>query len=135
MENFRSRLVRRPADPTMVHELLHKGQLQKAIRKARPLGVMLKQEEIDAAARAMFRNGRAGELLSCIESLPISLPYDVPTLLRRAFEVGDYHAFLKQAHRLRVKAGFEREIDEAIRMIQQKMPGEAAAWRRKFCDQ
>jgi hypothetical protein len=124
--------VSRIPEPGLVQELLKKGQLQKAVRRARALGIPLRQDEIDAAAEAMFHDGRAGELLSCVGTLEIRLPYDVPVLLRRALETKDYHAFLKQAHRLRVKAGFEEEIELAIEATQRRAPEEAAGWRRKF---
>jgi hypothetical protein len=74
----------------------------------------LPQAEIDAAPDAMVRNRRAGELLSRIRVLEVRLPFDVATLLRKAFEAKDYHTFLKQAHRLRVRARFEKEIELAI---------------------
>ena len=132
MKDFRPRLVARLPGPGLIQELLRQGKLQKAIRKARALGMTLPQTEIDAAARVMVRNHRAGELLSYIGVLEIKLPYDVATLLRKAFEAKDYHTFLKQAHRLHVKAGFETEIDLAIRAIELRTKTEAAAWLRKF---
>ena len=51
----------------------------------------LPQAEIDAAPDAMVRNRRAGELLSCIRVLEVRLPFDVATLLRKAFEAKDSH--------------------------------------------
>jgi len=92
----------------------------------------LLQAEIDVAPDAMVRNRRTGELLSCIRVLEVRLPFDVATLLRKAFEAKDYHTFLKQAHRLRVRAGFEKEIELAIQAIERRTPPEATAWRRKF---
>jgi len=55
----------------------------------------LLQAEIDVAPDAMVRNRRTGELLSCIRVLEVRLPFDVATLLRKAFEAKDYHTFLK----------------------------------------
>ncbi|MCL4852923.1 MAG: hypothetical protein KJZ78_16310 [Bryobacteraceae bacterium] len=80
----------------------------------------------------MFRSGRAGELLSLVGSPSLQLPFDTPTLLRRAFAARDYHTFLKQAHRLGLGEGFEKEIGQAIAAIEARAPREAAAWRRKL---
>ncbi len=112
--------------------LLEQGQLTKALRKAKAAGLPLSQERIAAAATKMLRSGRAGELLSLVGSPGITLPFDAPTMLRRAFEGRDYHGFLKQAHRLGMIQGLERDIGQAIAAIEAHAPREAAAWRRKF---
>jgi hypothetical protein len=83
----------------------------------------------------MFRSRRAGELLSLVGTTRLKLPFDTPTLLRRAFEAHDYHTFLKQANRLKLSEGFEREIAQAIEAIEARAPGEAVAWRQKFSPQ
>ena len=106
--------------------------MAKALRKARAAGVIIPQEEIDATAKAMFRAGRAGELLALIGSVDVRLPYDTTTLLVRAFDSGDHHTFLKQAHRLGVSEELAPRIQEAIVVIERRAPKEATAWRRKF---
>ena len=132
MKDFRQRVVQRPPERSELTDLLSQGQLAKALRKARAAGFVILQEEIDDTAKAMFRAGRAGELLSIIGTVEAKLPYDTTALLIRAFEAGDHHAFLKQAHRLRATAGLENRIQEAITAIERRAPDEASAWRRKF---
>ena len=132
MKDFRNRLVERGPDPEEVRQLLNKGQLTKALRKARAAGIVIRQEDIDAAAQAMFRAGQAGELLAMIGKVGVKLPYDITALLIRAFEVGDHHTFLKQAHRLGAGSGLKIQIEQAIMAIGRRAPNEASAWRRKF---
>lgn len=132
MEDFRHRVVRRRPDRSDVGRLLRQGQLAKALRSARAAGVVIGQDEIDATAKAMFRAGRAGELLALIGTVDVRLPYDSVVLLRRAFEAGDHHTFLKQAHRLHSSTGLEVEIEQAITAIARRAPKEASAWRGKF---
>jgi hypothetical protein len=132
VQDFRARLVKHPPDSTVIPELLAQGQLSKAIRKARALGATIPQEEIDRTATIMLQKHRATELLSLIGNQEVRLPYDAPTLLRAAFKARDYHGFLKQAHRLHVKAGLEKEIQEAIDAVAQGAPLEGASWQRKF---
>lgn len=132
MKDFRSRVTR--VSPTLadVEALLKEGQLTKALRRARAAGLTVPQLQVDAAATKMLRSGRAGELLSLVGSPGLHLPFDTPTLLRRAFEARDYHTFLKQTHRLGVSEGFEKEIGQAIAAIEARAPREAAAWRQKL---
>ena len=132
MKDFRERVVPRLPDRSDVTDLLRKGHLPKALRRARAAGFVIPQGDLDAAAKAMFRAGRAGELLAMIGTVNIKLPYDTTDLLIRAFEVGDHHTFLKQAHRIGVVAGLEIRIEEAITTIERRAPKEAAAWRQKF---
>ena len=132
MMDFRQRVVQRPPERSEVIDLLRQGRLAKALRKARAAGFVILQEEIDATAKAMFSAGRAGELLAMIGTLDVKLPYATTALLIRALEAGDYHTFLKQAHRLRVTVGLESQIQGAITAIERDAPNEASAWRRKF---
>lgn len=134
MEDFRSRLTPRQQDPNRLNDLLQQGKLAAALRMAKALGIAQSelQSKIQHAAREMFYGRRVGELLSCLGELEVPLPYDVPMLLNRLFDYGDYHSFLKQAYRLRVKAGSEGNIAAAIEAIAKRAPIEAAAWRRKF---
>jgi hypothetical protein len=80
----------------------------------------------------VFRAGRAGELLATIGAVDVKLPYDTAALFARVFVAGDYHTFLKQAHRIGATAGNEGRIEEAIAAIERHAPKEARAWRRKF---
>jgi hypothetical protein len=132
VKDFRSRVTH--VSPTLaeVEALLKDGQLTKALRRARAAGLRVPQEQVVAAATVMLRSGRAGELLSLVGTPGLQFPFDTPTLLRRAFAAGDYHTFLKQAHRLGVSEGFEEEIGQAIAAIEARAPREAAAWRQKF---
>jgi len=132
MKDFRQRVVQRRPDRSEVTDLLRQGQLAKALRRARAAGFVILQEDVDATAKAMFRAGRAGELLAMIGTVDVKLPYDTTALLIRAFEVGDHHTFLKQAHRLGAAAALEIRIEEAITAIERRAPKEASAWRRKF---
>lgn len=132
MKDFRQRVVQRIPNQAEVKDLLRKGHLRKAIRKARVAGIDIPQKEIDSAAIAMFRKGQAGGLLSMIGKVDLTLPYDVKSLLVRSFELRDYHTFLKQVHRLG-KAGHHRmRIKYAINAIDRTAPREAGDWRRKF---
>ena len=133
MQDFRSRLVKRTSDAGSIQELLDQGQLSKALRTAKSIGVTVQQEQIDRAAAQMVRQHRATELLSLVGgSDEVQLPYDTLSLLRAAFQARDYHGFLKQAHRLRIKSGLETEIEEAIGSIRRRAPNEADSWLRKF---
>ena len=67
-----------------------------------------------------------------VGSAGIRLPFEKRELLIRSFESRNYHTFLKQAHRLRVREGIETHIEEAIAAIYQRRPEEAASWRKKF---
>lgn len=132
MKDFRRQVVQRPPEYSEVIALLRQGALAKAVRKARAGGFVIPQEEIDATAVGMFHAGSAGALLAMIGTMNVKLPYDTTALLIRAFEAGDHHAFLKQAHRLRMASGLESQIQEAIIAIERRAPYEASAWRRKF---
>ena len=133
MRDFRPQLVQRRPTQLEITEILRKGQLKTAIRKARVSGFVIPQEEIDATAKAMFRSGRAGELLATIGKLDIEIPYDTNTLLIRAFDDGDYHNFLKHVHRLGMAPQHRKRIKQAIARIKQNAPLEANSWYRKLC--
>ena len=132
MKDFRQQVVQHRPDESEVTDLLRKGRLRKAFRKARAAGFVIPQEDIDATAIAMFRSGRAGELLALVGKEDVKLPYDITSLLIRAFEAKDYHTFLKQVYRLDQKAKHEVRIKEAIMVIEKSAPWEASAWRHKL---
>ncbi len=132
MEDFRKIIVRRRPNQADVKELLRSGQLRKAIRKARVAGIDIPQREIDSTAKAMFHKGQAGELLSMIDKIDVTLPYDVRSLLIRSFEKRDYHTFLKQVYRLGEVARHRTRIKDAINAVERAAPREANDWRRKF---
>ena len=132
MKDFRQRVVQRRPDQSEVTDILRKGHLGKAHRRARAAGSVILQEDIDATAIAMFRAGRAGELLAMIGKVDLKLPYDINTLLIRTFEARDYHTFLKQVHRLGMTAEHGIRIKKAITVVERSAPMEASAWRRKL---
>ena len=132
MKDFRERVVQRPPNQADVENLLRKGLLIKAIRKARLAGIDIPQREINSTAKAMFHKGQAGALLSMIDKMDVTLPYDVKSLLIRSFEVRDYHTFLKQVFRLGKAADHRLRIKYAINAIERTAPREANDWRRKF---
>jgi hypothetical protein len=132
MKDFRQQVVLRTPDRSEISDLLRQGKLEKALRKAHAAGLVIQQDEIDATAKAMFGKKCAGALLAMIGKVDVKLPFHVNELLIRAFEVEDYHTFLKQAHRLRVTVGMESQIQSAITAIERRSPIEANAWRRKF---
>ena len=132
MRDFRQRVRQRRPDREQVMETLRKGQLAKALRVARAAGTVIRQQDINATASAMFRGGRAGELLTIIGKMDVTIPYDVRTLLIRTFQTRDYHTFLKQVHRLGVASDHEDRIDEAIAVVAQRAPSEAVSWRIKL---
>ncbi len=141
MKDFRSQL-RPPAPPTHqtaadVARLLDAGQLSKALRMARRLGVAEAELRplILAAAQSMYHHRRAAELLSVIGVFPVDLGYSVDDLLRRVYETRDYHGFLKQTHRLGAGAAFGAEIETAMQDLARRgRAEEAEAWRRKFAE-
>jgi hypothetical protein len=132
MKDFRPEVVHRAPSRKDVEDLLKKGLIAKAIRKAKKASIAITQEQIDAASKFMYLHGRAGELLSLIGSVDVRLPYDPLTLLVRAFDSHDYHTFLKQAHRLGITEGLTDRICTAIADIETRAPREAESWRLKF---
>ena len=134
MKDFRSRIVERAPTRLEVENLLEKGDLAKALRTAKRAKIKVTQDEIDAAAKKAYSGGRSGALLAMVDvaKYDIRLPFEKRELLVRSFESRDYHTFLKQAHRLRVREGIETHIEEAIAAIYQRRPEEAASWRKKF---
>lgn len=134
MKDFRQQVktMQRSPSESEIKELLRKGHLKKAIRKARVAGYVIPQENIDTIATAMFRAGRAGELLGMIGKVNVKLPYDATSLLICAFEARDYHNFLKHVHRLGITAQHGERIKEAIKSIEQNAPSEANVWYRKL---
>ncbi len=132
MRDFRERVIPRQPDNSEIIEALRKGQLEKALRKARAAGTVVCQAEIDGAAKAMLRMGRAGALLAMVGKVDVCLPFDIETLLCRTYEAKDYHTFLKQVHRLGLAEEQQRRVQAAIEAVQRKAPREAMAWRRKF---
>ena len=132
MTDFRQRVRQCRPDRSDVMDMLRKGQLAKALRKARAAGIEIRQQDIDTAITAMFHAGRAGELLAIAGKMDVTLPYDVCTLLIRTFEARDYHTFLKQVHRFGVASEHEDRIDEAISVVAQRAPSEASGWRIKL---
>ena len=132
MIDFRQRVRQRRPDRSEIMDTLSKGQLAKALRKAKSAGVEIGQQEIDVTVSAMFRAGRTGELLAIIGKMDVSLPYDECTLFIRTFEARDYHTFLKQVHRLGVASEHRARIEEAISVVAERAPSEAADWRTKL---
>jgi hypothetical protein len=132
MKDFRAQVVQKSPTLADVEVLLKEGQLAKGLRKARAAGLRVPQHEIDSAAVKIFRSGRAGELLALIGAPGLHLPFDAPTLLKRALDGHDHHTFLKQVHRLGLGNAFAQEIEHSIVAINARAPQEAAAWRRKF---
>ena len=134
MKDFRSRIVERAPTRSEVEHLLQKGDLAKALRKAKKARIKITQNEIDTAAKKAYSAGRAGELLAMVgvDKYEVRFPFEKRELLILAFESRDYHTFLKQAHRLRVREGIETYIEAAILAIDKRRPEEAASWRKKF---
>ncbi len=132
MKDFRQRIVQRRPDQSEIEDLLRKGVLGKALRKARAAGVIIPQENIDATAMEMFRANRAGELVAMVGKVDVDLPFSTTQLLLRVFDAEDYHTFLKQAHRLGVGTKHETRVKEAIAVVERTAPLEAHTWRRKF---
>jgi hypothetical protein len=132
MKDFRLKVVQRDPGLADILELLSKGQLKKALRKARAAGVSVSQTEIDAAANRMYSRGGVSELLALIGEEGVVLPYNIRTLVDRALEIGDYHGLLKQAKRLELLVHYESQVRKAIEAIESCVPREAEAWRRKL---
>lgn len=123
-----------PQDPrtAIIERHLDRGRIAKALKQARSAGIVLKRDQIDSAARALFDSGSVGELLSLVGRIDVKLPFDTTTLLTRAFDKEDYHTFLKQVLRLGLEAEFTSEIRDAICMIRKRNEKEAGEWSQKF---
>lgn len=135
MEDLGKRLEPYVPNRSDVDDLFRRGELIKAIRVAKRVG--LPEHEIRSkvlsAARDMYFGCLAGVLLSAVVTLQIDVGYDAPTLLRRVYACHDYHGFLKHAERCKVGSDFAEEVERAIHMtFERGRVDEAAAWRRKF---
>lgn len=132
MKDFRTILVKREVTDSDLAELLTAGLLAKAFRLAKASKRTISEDDIANAARDLFRKGRTGELLSLIGTMEVVLPFSAQELLLRAYELRDYHTFVKQAVRLGCVAGLETQLSAALAFIGERAPIEAAAWRRKL---
>ena len=132
MKDFRQYVVQHRHDQSDIMDLLRRGQLAKALRIARSIGFEIPQQDIDIVAKAMFHSGRAGELLALIGKVDVKLPFDINSLLIRAFKAKDYHSFLKQIHRLGMASYHKVRIRSAIVGIEKTAPLEANAWCKKL---
>jgi hypothetical protein len=115
--------------------VFRKGELIKAGKLCTRLGFALSefQESIEAGARKLYHAHQAGVVLSFMHETGASVGVNTLTLLKAMYELNDYHGFLKQAHRFKLRTGIEAEIDFAIqRLIDKKQVADAEGWHRKF---
>lgn len=138
-KDFRPKLQQKDSTPSATREEIarrfRKGELLKAAKLCARLGFPLSafQASIEVGARKLYHAHQAGLVLSFMHDTGVSVGVETLPLLKAMFEVKDYHGFLKQAHRFKVFAGIEREIDDAIeKLIDKKQVTDAEAWRRKF---
>lgn len=138
-KDFRSKLQREDYAPSATREEIErrfrKGELLKTAKLCARLGFPLSdfQVSIDAGARKLYHGHQAGLVLSFMFDTGMSVGIEALTLLNAMFELNDYHGFLKQAYRVKIVTGIEREIETAIeKLIEKKQVTDAEAWRRKF---
>jgi hypothetical protein len=118
-----------------IDRLFRKGELIRARKLCARLGFPLSdfQSSIEAGARKQYNAHQAGLVLTFMHDTGMAVGIDALTLLKAMFALNDYHGFLKQAHRFKIVAGIEAEIDAAIqRLIEKKQVADAEGWRRKL---
>jgi hypothetical protein len=124
-----------PPSREEISRLFQKGDFHSAAQQCRKAGNELGefQDDIEAGARRLLLSHRPGELLSFIYLHHIHVQYEVPVLLKAAFDIGDYHGFLKNAHRFGIYSGLAQQINLAIEHLRSKgQSADAEAWARKF---
>lgn len=116
-----------------VDQLLRKGALVKAARACRRHGVRPDAlPAINEAVEAALRRGQAQLVLSAFYEAGAFGSHTVEELLSLLSNSKMPAAFLQNAYRFGVRAGFEREIDAAIQWHRSRGFKDADAWEQKF---
>lgn len=126
-----------PPDRETISLLFQQGDFHSAPQACKKSGYQITefQKDIEIGARKMLMSHRTGELLSFIYKHEIKVQYETPMLLKAVFETGDYHGFLKNAHRFKIYKGLETEIEKSITfLINKGQKADAEGWQRKFGD-
>ncbi|HNQ94574.1 MAG TPA: hypothetical protein PKK96_14750 [Anaerolineales bacterium] len=93
------------------------------------------QNDIEIGAQKAIMSRRVGELLGFLYKNDMKIQYEIPVLLKKVFEAGDYHGFLKNVHRFKIHKGLEIEIDKSIsHLLNKGQNADADGWRRKIED-
>ena len=124
-----------PLNKSQISELFRKGDFHNASQQCKKANYQLIdfQADIDAGIQKLSLAHRANEALSFIYKHKFSTKHDVKNLLLSTFNAGDYHSFLKSAHRFEVYEGLEENIDLAINALLEKgQTHDAVGWKRKF---
>jgi hypothetical protein len=118
-------------DRIHVQELFKKGELALARRLCKQHGHLLTEfvDDIALGIRKLAISHRAGIALSFLFDNQELLQAKPIELLKSCFECRDYHGFLKNCLRFKIKTEFAVEIEEALTKIREV---EAEAWRKKL---
>lgn len=123
----------RSALESRVKGLLKKGALVKAARACRKQGVNpLSVPDVETALQKLYGKRQYQVILGAYYEAGIFADYTVEDLLRRLFDTEMMPAFLVNAYRFGMKAGFEKEIADAIQWHRDRHLQDAEAWQRKF---
>lgn len=118
-----------------ISRLFRKGDFHNAVQQCKKAGYQLDdfQSDIEDGVHKLLLSHRSSEALSFIYQHGVTVQYDILTLLIAVFDAGDYHGFLKNAHRFKVYAGLGDKIKLAIDHLMNKgQIADAQAWQRKF---
>jgi len=124
-----------PTGQEEISRLFQKGDYHNAVQQCKKAGYKLSefQNDIEAGALKLLLSRRPSEILSFIHKHSIHVQYDVTTLLKAAFDFGDYAGFLKNAYRFNIHTGIDQHIDLAIEQLKNREQNpQAEAWEQKF---
>jgi hypothetical protein len=115
--------------------IFQKADFHSAPQECRKAGYKISefQNDIEIGARKAMLSKRVGELLGFLFKNDIKTQYEISALLKAVFETGDYHGFLKNVHRFKIRKGLEVEIDKSIsHLLSKGQNTDAESWRRKI---
>lgn len=118
-----------------IEELFKSGDLLRAGRLCKRSGYALEEfrSSIEHCTKKLWHKRQAGIVVSFILDTGFDVGVDPAVLLKGIFDSSDWHGFLKSAHRMKRRRGFENEIDTAIEnLIEKKQLADAEGWRKKF---
>jgi len=124
-----------PLDKTQISRFFQKGDFHNGVQQCKKANYSLIdfQSDIEAGIHKLSLSRRTSEALSFIYKYKFPTKHDIKELLLIAFNTGDYHGFLKNAHRLEFYEGLEEKISHAIKVLYEKgQTHDANGWQRKF---
>ncbi len=126
-----------PVSREEIGRQFQKGDFHNASQQCRKAGYQLAdfRSDIEIGIHKLLLSRRPGEVLSFLHKNRSVVPADIPSILRTAFEIGDYHGFLKNAHRFGIYHGLEDSIVLAIENLAKRgQSADAQAWQRKLSE-